>query len=229
MSKAVQGTFANSFRTKHLVFVFIAAVAAYVVFHNERFLIEPSNPVWQHYRSIGWWLLVHGVAGACALILAPLQFSDRLRSRFAKLHRVAGRVYILAAFVLAPLGAYIQYLDEGLAGASRSFTIASSTNAVLLMSTTGIGFVFALKRMIPQHRQWMTRSYAVALVFFEVRFILGISGLDRPFDFTVVETVVWVCLAFAVLLGDIANQVYELQPMRTLVATTQSTQAVAAE
>jgi hypothetical protein len=28
---------------------------------------------------------------------------------------------------------------------------------------------FALKRMIPQHRQWMTRSYAAALTFFEIR------------------------------------------------------------
>jgi uncharacterized membrane protein len=206
MSNGLHGAFASSFRTKQLVFVFLAAMAAYIIVHNERFLIEPANPVWQHYRSIGWWLLIHGVAGACALILAPLQFSDRLRARFSKLHRVIGRVYILAAFALAPLGAYIQYLDEGLAGATRSFTIASSTNAVLLMTTTGIGFVFALKRRIPQHRRWMTRSYAVALVFFEVRFILGISGLDRPFDFAVVEPVVWICLAFAVLLGDIANQ-----------------------
>src|SRR5882672_7278394 len=193
MFNAVRGPYPNSFRTKHLVFVFIAAMAAYVLYHNERFLIEPTNPVWQHYQSIGWWLLIHGVAGACALILVPMQFSDRLRARFAKLHRVIGRVYITAAFVLAPLGAYIQYLDEGLAGASWSFTIASSTDAALLMITTGIGFFFALKRMIPQHRQWMTRSYAVALVFFEVRFILGVSGLDQPFDWPIVETVVWVC------------------------------------
>jgi Predicted membrane protein (DUF2306) len=229
MFDVVGRTYASSFRARHLVFIFIAAIAAYILFHNERFLIEPSNPVWQHYRSIGWWLLIHGVAGASALILAPMQFSDRLRARFAELHRVVGRVYTTAVFVLAPLGAYIQYLDEGLAGASRSFTIASSTDAVLLMITTGIGFIFALKRMIPQHRQWMTRSYAVALVFFEVRFILGVSGLDQPFDFAVVETVVWVCLAFAVLIGDIANQVYDFQPMRSSIARTRPMQAAAAE
>jgi uncharacterized membrane protein len=229
MFNAVCGTFARRFRTKHLVFVFIAAMTASILYHNERFLIEPSNPVWQHYQSIGWWLLIHGAAGACALILVPMQFSDRLRARFAKLHRVVGRVYIAAVFTLAPLGAYIQYLDEGLAGASRSFTIASSADAVLLMITTGIGFVFALKRLIPQHRQWMTRSYAVALVFFEVRIILGVSGLDQPFDFAVVETVVWVCLAFAVLIGDIANQIYELQPAPSRIARLQPMRGVLAE
>jgi Uma2 family endonuclease len=28
-------------------------MAAYILYHNERFLIEPTNPVWQHYQSIG--------------------------------------------------------------------------------------------------------------------------------------------------------------------------------
>ena len=83
--------------------------------------------------------------------------------------------------------------------------------AGLLMTTTGIGFIFAMKRMIPQHRQWMTRSYAVALTFFEVRFILGVTGWNEPFNWQHIETVVWVCTACSVLIGDLANQVYELQ------------------
>jgi hypothetical protein len=158
-----------------------------------------------------------------------MQFSDRLRTRFTKLHRIVGRIYITSVFVLSPLGAYIQYLDEGLAGAGRSFTIASTTDAVLLMTTTGIGFYFALKRMIAQHRQWMTRSYAVALVFFQVRAVLGVAGLDQPFDWATVETVVWVCLAFAVLIGDIANQVYEIQSMRRRIVRAEAMPVLAAE
>src|SRR5215470_276684 len=89
---------AGWFRSKYAVFAFIAVMAVYVLYHNERFLIEPANPVWRHYESIGWWLLTHGIAGACALILAPIQFSDRMRARFTGLHRATGRVYILAAF-----------------------------------------------------------------------------------------------------------------------------------
>jgi hypothetical protein len=30
--------------------------------HNERFLIDPTNAVWQHHKAIGW-LLLHGFAG----------------------------------------------------------------------------------------------------------------------------------------------------------------------
>jgi len=197
-------------RAKTVVFALILAMTAYVIVHNERFLIEPDHPVWQHYKSFQWWLLPHGVAGACALLLAPLQFSDRLRRRYAAVHRVVGRIYVAGVFVFAPLGAYIQWLDEA-EGASRSFTVAAIVDAGLVMVTAAIGLAFALKRMIPQHRQWMTRSYAVALVFFEGRLILGLTGLDRPPDPAVAEIVVWSCVALAILVGDLANQWYEMQ------------------
>jgi uncharacterized membrane protein len=89
---------------------------------------------------------------------SPLQFSDRLRQRFTKLHRVVGRIYIAGALVLAPLGAYIQYFQERM-GAPRSFTIAAGVDAFLLMTTTAIAFGFILKGKVRQHRQWMTRSF----------------------------------------------------------------------
>ena len=213
-------------RTKHFVFAGIAVMAAYVLYHNERFLLDPAHPVWQHYEPFKWWLLPHGLAGACALLLAPMQFSDRLRRRFTRLHRVTGRIYVTAALILAPLGAYIQFLDEA-QGASRSFTVATVIDAAILMTTTGIGFIFALKRMIPQHRQWMTRSYAVSLVFIEVRVILGVTGWDQPFNWEITEAVVWGCLALSILIGDLANQWYELRSARPRLAAIQAAQTVA--
>jgi uncharacterized membrane protein len=208
------------FRAKHVVFSFIAIMVAYVLYHNERFLFDPTHPAWQHYESFQWWLLPHGLAGACALLLVPLQFSDRLRARYTKLHRVVGRIYVAGALFLAPLGAYIQYIEEPL-GASRSFTIAAVVDAVLLSVTTAVGLAFALRRMIPQHRQWMTRSYAVALTFFEVRLILGITGWDSPPSFAIAEIVVWTCVALSVLIADLANQWYELQSLRPRPAVSQ--------
>ena len=176
---------------KTLVFVCIALMMAYVLQHNERFLIDPSDPNWKHIESFRWWLLPHGLAGACALLLAPLQFSDWLRQRFTRVHRVVGRIYLTGVFVLAPLGVYIQYFEERL-GVARSFTIATAVDAILLISTASIALYFILNRKIQQHRQWMTRSYAVALVFFEVRLISGILGLDD--SETASETIVWLSL-----------------------------------
>ena len=89
MAKAM-GMQQSRFRAKYAVFAFIAAMAAYVLYHNESFLINVAHPVWHHYEPFKWWLLPHGVAGACALILAPMQFWERLRLRFTTLHRVTG-------------------------------------------------------------------------------------------------------------------------------------------
>lgn len=203
----------SPFRVKNIVFAFIGVMIAYVLYHNESFLLDAAHPVWNHYEPFKWWLLPHGLVGGCALLLVPLQFSDRLRARHAVVHRIIGRIYVVGALLLAPLGAYIQYIEEPL-GASRSFTMAAVVDATLLVTTTGLGLIFALKRMIPQHRQWMTRSYAVSLTFFEIRFILGMSGLDQPPSFAVTEIVVWTCVALAILLADLANQWYELQTTR---------------
>src|SRR5713101_5982588 len=78
---------ARPFRAKYLVFAAVAAMAAYVLYHNERFLIDPAHPVWNHYDPFKWWLLPHGIAGLCALVLAPLQFAEGLRRRHTALHR----------------------------------------------------------------------------------------------------------------------------------------------
>ncbi|HEX3703929.1 MAG TPA: DUF2306 domain-containing protein [Vicinamibacterales bacterium] len=191
-------------RAKTVTFAGIALMTAYVLYHNERFLIDASDPNWTHIRPFRWWLLVHGLVGAPALLLAPLQFSNRLRQRFVGFHHVVGYIYVVGVFVLGPLGAYIQWFQER-SGGPRSFTILGGVDAALLLTTTGIALYFALKRKITPHRQWMTRSYAVALVFFEGRMVLGVTGLESMGS-EMVQAVIWTCLAFAFLFADIANQ-----------------------
>jgi uncharacterized membrane protein len=203
-------------RVKYLLFAIIGLMMAYVLRHNESFLINRADPVWQHYHPFRWYLLPHGVAGACALLLGPMQFSDRLRQRFTKFHRVAGRIYVTCAFILAPLGAYIQFFGERM-GAPRSFSVAALVDAILLMRTTGIAFAFILNGKVQQHRQWMTRSFAVALVFLEVRVVQGVTGWER-LGIAATETVVWSCLAFSILAADIILQVQELRRSRPLAA-----------
>jgi len=191
-------------------------MAVYVIRHNEHFLIDRSDPFWQHIETFKWWLLAHGLAGACALVLAPLQFSDRLRQRLTKMHRTVGRIYITGVFILAPLGAYIEYMEERIDG-TRSETISTAVFAILLMSTTAIALFFILHRKIQQHRQWMTRSYAIALVFFEARLIPGILGLDG--DIAAGDTIDWICLVLAIPLADLILQLQESRRTRAPAAS----------
>ena len=141
-----------------------------------------------------------------------MQFSDRLRQRFAKLHRIVGRIYVAGVFTAGPPGFYIQHFQERF-GAARSCSAAAAVDALLWMTTTGIALVFILRGNVTLHRQWMTRSFAVALVFLEVRVILGVTGLEnaRP---SVDEAVLWGCLAFSVLAADIVLQWQDLRRSR---------------
>jgi len=195
-------------RPKYVLFGFIGLMLAYVLVHNEHFLIDAKDPEWPHIQSFKWWLLPHGLTGACALLLGPMQFSDRLRQRFTKLHRVVGRFYVAGVFLAAPLGFYVEYFQERM-GAPRSFSVAAGVQAALWMLTTGIALAFILKGKVQQHRQWMTRSFAVALVFLEGRVILGVTGWEN-LGVAAVETVVWACIAMSVFLGDAVLQVQEL-------------------
>jgi uncharacterized membrane protein len=202
-------------RAKYLLLGTIGLMLVYVVVHDESFLVNPKDPIWQHYESFKWWLLPHGIAGACALLLGPMQFSDRLRNRFRQLHRVVGRIYVAGVFVAAPLGFYIQYFEERMSD-TRSFSIAAAADAALWMTTTGIAMVFILKGKVQEHRQWMTRSFAVAVVFLEVRVVGGLGGWEN-LDTHANETIVWACLAFSILSADIILQCQELGRLRSML------------
>jgi len=219
-------------RSKYLVFSGIAVMMAYVMYHNERFLIQPTNPVWEHYAPFKWWLLPHGIFGATVLLLAPLQFSDRLRRRFTRMHRIVGRLYVAGVFGLAPLGAYIQYYQERM-GFPRSFSVLAGVDAVMLITTTAIAFLFAYKRKIALHRQWVTRSYAVALVFITGRFVMGVTAWERS-SIEIVQAIIWSCLALSILLADIANNWMEMRAavsanVRNRVPTNQNLSEAAVE
>ena len=99
-------------RPRHALFACVALMLANVLFHTEHFLIDGSDPSWPHYHDIGRWLLPHGLIGAMALVLSFMQFSVRLRTRYTRVHRVSGRIYITAVCIVAPLGAYLSYLDR---------------------------------------------------------------------------------------------------------------------
>jgi len=207
---------ATWFRPKYFIFGFIGLMMAYVLGHNERFLVDAQNPEWTHISSFKWYLLPHGIMGACALLLGPMQFSDRLRQKFAKFHRVVGRFYVAGVFIGAPLGFYIQYYEERIGG-TRSFSFAAFTDAAIWMLTTAIAMYFILNGKVQQHRQWMTRSFAVAIVFLEVRVVLGVTGLERLGP-AVSETVVWMCVAFSLLFADVVLQWQDLRRPRPVAA-----------
>ena len=106
-------------------------------------------------------LIPHSLCGVLALLVGPLQFSSRLRTRYLKFHRVLGRVYVVSVFIGAFTGIALAAGRPGLPG--------TSMQAAAWMVCTTAAFITARNRHIVQHRQWMARSYAVTFTFVSSR------------------------------------------------------------
>jgi uncharacterized membrane protein len=150
---------------KWAVFAVWALLILGVMWTDERFLIDSKDEEWPHIAPFKWWLLVHGLAGLAALLIGPLQFSERIRRTHVKLHRVLGRVYIGAICIAAPMAIYIgDNWDD-----NRQSAIEGWAQAGGWLICAVLAFVFAMKRNIPRHRQWVARSYGFTFVFIMAR------------------------------------------------------------
>lgn len=200
-------------RAKYLLFAAIAAMYLYVVVTTEKFLIDPADPNWRHIAPFRDWLLPHSLSAVFALLLGPLQFSERLRRRYLTAHKVMGYLYIAGCYIGAPLGIYIQWFEERM-GASRNFTMASTADATVWIFATSMALYFVRRKKIELHRRWMTRSFACALIFLEVRAVVAAFHVPIP----AIEMVVWWCVALAFPIADLVLQAEELMKRRPLRA-----------
>ena len=164
-----------------MLFLLIASMIL-IVLIRDRVLLDPQHPIWNHYEPFKWWLLPHGISAALALLLGPLQFSSRLRRRHLGWHRISGRLYVAGVTVGVPLGIVIEAIKYRNGVAPLRLLIGTIGFGSTFMVTTAMGFMLARSGHIAEHQRWMTRSFAVALVFVEVRCADYLSWLGRLID-----------------------------------------------
>jgi uncharacterized membrane protein len=191
---------ASGFQAKYVLLGIFCLMALFVIYHNEQWIIDHSSADWKHFYDIRWWLLPHGIAGTLALFLGPLQFSKRIRQRNLRLHRIVGRCYVAGVAICSPLAIYI-----GIVHTPPILSVAAVVQATAWMLTTGAAFLCARRGNIPQHRQWVVRSYAIALIFLEVRVVQAIPAITRM-GLDGVTYVVWTCIALSLLVPEFIIQ-----------------------
>jgi uncharacterized membrane protein len=199
-------------RPKYLAFAFIGVMFAYVMVHNESYLWNAKDPIWSHYRDIKWYLLPHGMAAACALLLGPMQFSDRLRTKYAKFHRIVGRLYVAGCFFGGPMGAVMQAVEG-----PNEWVALAVVDAFMWVGATAIALRFILRGNVTQHRNWMIRSYAICMVFLEGRFFGGLFGVDSGLvGGPMLLAIIWACLAMSVPIADAGIHLQDLTRKRAI-------------
>jgi uncharacterized membrane protein len=184
----------GSIKAKPVFFICFGLLTLFVLYHNELAFLNKNDPIWQHFAKVKWWLVPHGIGGALALLLAPLQFSNRLRVRFLRLHRILGRVYVASVVIAAPVAIPIALIQ----GPPTLFMAAVMQTSGWLV-TTFIALYAVRSGNIKQHREWMIRSYPFAMVFVVARASLAVPAIHASGEVGVVS-VVWSTIAAAYLL-----------------------------
>jgi uncharacterized membrane protein len=130
-----------------------------------------SRPGWVHGV-----LYAHMLFAGTALLLAPLQLSARLRSRFRRLHRVTGRVVVACLLAGGTAGLLLAPMNfAGPIGAAGFGALA------LLSITFPVLGVRAIRRGdTVAHRRWMLRAFA--MIYAGVTLRLWLPVLIQVFD-----------------------------------------------
>ena len=180
-----------SFRAKHVFFAAFGVLTLFVFYTYEVPFTDPHSPVWQRVEPVKWLMALHGPAGALALLLAPFQFSTRLRQRSRRLHRILGRLYVVGVAIAAPVAIPIAVvLGPG------ALVPAATIQTLGWLSTTAIRLYCIRTGNIRAHEEWMIRSYPFAMVFVFARAILAIPSV-RALGEDAFIAVVWTCEALA--------------------------------
>ena len=103
----------------------------------------------------------HLVTGAIILLLGPVQLIGALRSRWPRMHRWLGRIYVSTAGV-AGLGGLIFILTKGTIGGApmdAGFGLYGALMVVAAVET----YRHARGRRFEEHRAWAIRLFALAI------------------------------------------------------------------
>lgn len=118
--------------------------------------------------------LLHVLPGGLVLILAPLQFSPRIRRRFIAFHRWSGRFLMLAGLMAAVAG-LVFGLRMPYGGPGEMAAVALFGG--LFVMALGRGVVAIRRHEVARHREWMIRAFAIALGISTVRVISAVFDL----------------------------------------------------
>jgi uncharacterized membrane protein len=122
------------------------------------------------FATVPWSLFMHALGGALFGLLGPVQFAGVLRHRFGWLHRMTGRVFVVAGLMLSLSSLR---LVAAFPDASTWVLVSARVLAGLAVGGALIRALIAIRRHdIVGHRGWMIRAYAIGMGSATISFIM---------------------------------------------------------
>ena len=183
---------------KLLLFVAFFALTIIAAYEKNARILDPMSPIARHYAPAKWYLPVHAVFGILAMGLAAFQFSNRLRARYLRMHRLLGYAYVTSVFISAPFAVVVALKIP------KTFSVvaANCMQSLGWVVTTSIALYCVRSGNIALHRRWMIRSYPFAMVFTAGRAVSLFVPAVRLSP-SVGEAVFWLAIVLAAFLPSI--------------------------
>jgi uncharacterized membrane protein len=189
--------------------VILLSACAFVVHYVFHYYLNYNPAGFDEFWPRRGWLLVHITSGTVAVLTGPWQFSRRIRQRFLKLHRVLGRVYLIAIAVGAAAAFHLAFttLDGG------AWALGLCGLAVAWVATAGMAYYAIRQRQIAIHREWMVRSYVVTFAFVTFRILYDVppfSHIGNDHDRGMIY--IWACWTLPLLATEVILQLRRMRP-----------------
>lgn len=134
---------------------------------------------------------VHVAGGGIALIVGSFQFFPKLRTRNLFLHRMLGRIYVIACLLSGIAGLGIAFFADGGYITKVGFLLL----AIMWLYTTSQAYLTIKQKKVAAHKEWMIRSYtmtfAAVLLRLQLPIYLGLMGMDFLDAYRIVSWSCW--------------------------------------
>lgn len=209
-----------------LAVIFLAFIGLAVAARRTIFLLKPgalSSPrdpaadLDAHFAGERALVLTHILPAMLFMVLGPLQFVRGPRSRYPKVHRWSGRIFLAASAIVGISGLKLAF-GKTVGGLDEKAAIALFGTFFLLSLAKALWH--ALRREFAQHREWMIRGYAIGLAVATIRPIMGgffaaalMSG-HKPQPAEFFGTAFWIGFTLQTIAAEIwINYTRPLQPI----------------
>lgn len=136
-------------------------------------------------------LYAHVFAAAVALLIGPLQFSSRLRTRRPGLHRWLGRIYLgVGVLVGGVSGALLAWQAYGGPWSRAGFLAL----ALAWLASGAVALLKIRRGEVDAHRRWMIRNFGLTLAAVSLRLwlpALVAGGVPMPVAYPLVAWLCW--------------------------------------
>src|SRR5947209_4894385 len=88
---------------KLIFFIVFFAVTAFVTYMKNADVLNPVSDIAKHFAPGMLFLIPHAIFASLAMVMGAFQFSTRLRTKYLKVHRVMGYIYVVSVMIGAPL------------------------------------------------------------------------------------------------------------------------------